>query len=71
MRLGSHVVVPRPDCDVMRSPAAELQCEYPGSVEKLRERGRGEGGEMRPIYIAVLCFASKVWGNGSMWPGLY
>jgi len=44
-------------------------------VEELGERGRGEGGVMRPMYIAVLCFAGKVWGsrvdNGSMWPSLY
>ena len=49
-----------------------LRCEGPsGVVEKMGERGRGEGGEMRPIYIAALCFAGKVWGNGSMRPGLY
>jgi hypothetical protein len=38
-----------------------LRCEGPsGVVEKMGERGRGEGGEMQPIYISVLCFAGEV-----------
>ena len=26
---------------------------------------------MRPIYIAVLCFTGKVWGNSYTWPEIF
>ena len=55
MRLGTHVVVPRPDCDAMRSPATELQRECPGTVEKLGgERQRRGRGDATDIYCCAV-----------------
>jgi hypothetical protein len=54
-QLGTHIVAPWLNCDAMRSPTAELQCECPSLVEKLGgERQRRGRGDVTDIYCCAV-----------------